>query len=337
MEKEVFRGLARTFRSTTVMKGLNAFERGRELARKWHRFEQPVAISLDASRFDQHCSRAILDWEQQIEERLTTDPVELRRLNRMRSENIGYVRTPEGGIKYTLKGGRMSGDMDTAMGNCLSMCAMMWSFMNDLGVEKYEFANDGDDGVLFVEQSWEEEVLGAYQQFFLRLGFTMKLEGVARELEHIEFCQSRPVFDGENWRMVRDPVISIGKDSLSLRAVNTPAGLLAARSAIGWCGMSLAGDIPVLGAYYRTMLTEPYRPVSEYTTGMHYLARGVDPRFGSPTSAARLSFYKAFSLTPEHQVALEQEFSNTDARIGTTAVQVDQFTTNNYTLTRTQF
>lgn len=331
MEKEVFRGLARTFHETTVMKGLNAVERGRELARKWRRFRHPVAISLDASRFDQHCSRHLLNWEQRIEERLTTDPTELRRFNRMRSRNVGFVRNAEGGYRYTLVGGRMSGDMDTAMGNCLSMCGMMWSFMDSVGIRKYSFANDGDDGVLFVEEEHEELVLREYAGYFLRLGFTMKLEGVARELEHIEFCQSRPVFDGVEWRMVRDPVVSLGKDSLTVKSVGSVEQLVAARSAVGWCGMSLAGDMPVLGVYYRTMIHGD-RPEEVPETGMQFLAARLEPRWGSPTAAARASFHKAFDLSPDQQLAIEAEIVNTECRILTTAVGVDHFSTLNKTL-----
>lgn len=326
MEKEVFRGIARVFRSKTVMKGLNALERGSEMCRKWTRFEKPVAILLDATRFDQHCNRDIISWEHEIEERMTLEPQSLRRLNSWRRVNRCFARASDGAFKYTLRGGRMSGDMDTAMGNCLTMCAMTWSFMTEMQIEKFEYANDGDDGVLMVEQEHLAKVLSNYAPFFLSLGFTMKLEGIAYELEHIEFCQSRPVFDGEKWRMLRDPRVCIGKDSLSLRGEVRVAELRSLRSSIGWCGLALAGDMPIFWRYYQSMATEE-RLDTELTTGMQFLARGMESVIAEPSQAARLSFYRAYGISPDSQLAIEHDLLHTNCNLTTTALQVDHYST----------
>lgn len=47
----------------TVFKGLTADQSGRMMRRKWLKFRDPVALGLDASRFDQHVSRQALEWE----------------------------------------------------------------------------------------------------------------------------------------------------------------------------------------------------------------------------------------------------------------------------------
>lgn len=327
MEKPIYRGIARVYGSTTVMKGLNAQERGRHIARKWRRFDKPVAVMLDASRFDQHCNRDIIAWEHAIEESLTTDKDDLRRLNRWRAKNVCFARAPGSAFKYTLNGTRMSGDMDTALGNCLTMCAMMWSFVMSLRLRRYDFVNDGDDGVLFVEESDLEAVLNSYAGYFTELGFTMKLEGVAHVLEQIEFCQARPVFDGVSYRMVRDPFLCVDKDSLCLRNIVSPSDLLEQRAAIGLCGMALAGDMPVFSALYRSFLAG--RPIAgrsqesrEYATGMEFLAHGLDIKTAPVSDETRASFHLAYGLLPDAQLAIEEEISRQPAGIDLPAVRV---------------
>lgn len=331
MEKPIYRGIARVFGDTTVMKGLNAQERGRHIARKWSRFDKPVAIMLDASRFDQHCNKDIIAWEHGIEERLTTDPADLRRLNRWRSKNVCFARAEGAAFKYTLNGTRMSGDMDTALGNCLTMCAMMWSFVMSLRIGRFEFVNDGDDGVLFVERPNLERILDTYAGYFRELGFTMKLEGVAHVLEEIEFCQARPVFDGNSYRMVRDPFVCVDKDALTLRNIADPSELATQRHAIGVCGLALAGDMPIFGALYRSFLKGsdrvPATDRREYSTGMQFLAHGMDIKDGPVSDDARASFHRAYGLLPDAQLAIEEEIKRLDAAIDLPAVSVIEFST----------
>lgn len=329
MEKEIFRGIARVFRGRTVMKGLNAEQRGAELHRKWGKFKHPIALLLDAARFDQHVSEEAIEWEHGIEEKLTTDPDDLRRLNNWRRKNVCFARVPGGGFKYTTRGKRMSGDMDTAMANCMLMCAMTESFMTDLEVI-HEYMNDGDDGVLIFEEEHLTMVLASYEAYFLALGFTMKLEGVARTMEEVEFCQARPIFDGTGWRFVRDPRVCVGKDSLSLKGLINPDEMQELRNSIGWCGLSLAGDMPIFGAFYSTMISSA-RPDQEFTTGMQFLARGMEPKFSEPTEESRLSFQRAYDIAPDDQLAIENHIRSLPTHLQTTALPVDTFSTFTYT------
>jgi hypothetical protein len=308
MEKAIFRGIAEVFRGVTVMKGYNADERGKHISGKWFKYSNPVAVLLDASRFDQHVPAQALRWEAGVFEACTSHPELFRRLNGLRRSNRCRIRTDDGCVQYNVDGCRMSGDMDTALGNCLLMCAMTWSFMRHLGIKDYSYVNDGDDGALIMERDHLEIVLGSYEQYFLRMGFTMKLEGVATELEQLEFCQARPIFDGINWRMVRDPRVCIGKDTRTLKRVLTPAHLRDLRTSIGWCGAALAGDMPIFCALYSLMVrgTE-FVPQQNFETGMQFLARDLQPRFAQPTDDARASFFFAYGIAPEEQIAMESE------------------------------
>lgn len=62
-EKELFAGLARVAGYRCVFKGMNAEETALEMHNHWKEFSDPIAIGLDASRFDQHVSREALEYE----------------------------------------------------------------------------------------------------------------------------------------------------------------------------------------------------------------------------------------------------------------------------------
>jgi len=317
MEKPIFHAMARIFGSDVVMKGLNASQRGRILEEKWARFEKPVGILLDATRFDQHCNADIIAAERRVFESVTTDVEELRRLNRMRAVNTCFARVSGGGFKYSVKGGRMSGDMDTALGNCMTMCAMTWTFMRYLGI-KFEYMNDGDDGVLIVEEQNRQLVLDNFQWYFLDFGFSMKLEGIANVIEEVEFCQAQPVFNGEQYVFVRNPYICLGKDSLSLRGLTDTDSLRELSNSIGWCGLSLAGDMPIFWRFYSSMIYGD-DPGRVYNTGMAFLSKGMSPKIKPPSMATRLSFQRAYRLSPDDQMAIEDCIQESYCRINSPA------------------
>lgn len=304
LEKAVFKAMNSVFKGVTVMKGLNAEERARALRKKWDSFSNPVAILLDAKRFDQHVHWRMRDFEDDTWMRAIGDG-HLAKLLRLRRSNVVFARAADGAIKYRVKGKRMSGDMDTALGNCYTMCGMTWTFLRNIAVRGC-YANDGDDGVIIVEHEDVEKVLSTYKEHFLRWGFNMTLEGVAHHFEHIEFCQARPVYDGQRWRMVRDPIVCLGKDSLIIGA----KPLEETANSIGWCGLSLAGDMPIFCALYRHFISDDKPDAVEFTTGMQYLARGLQPRYGPVTDEARLSFYNAFGITPDDQIAFENHIKS---------------------------
>jgi hypothetical protein len=63
IEKQVYKIIAKVFDAVTVFKGLNAAKSATALRAHWDHFDDPVAIPLDASRFDQHVSEAALKYD----------------------------------------------------------------------------------------------------------------------------------------------------------------------------------------------------------------------------------------------------------------------------------
>jgi hypothetical protein len=304
VEHRTYNAIDSVFGAPVVAKGKNAIERAQMLRAAWEAVNDPVAVFLDVSRFDQCVSASALEYEHGFYLKLFHSERELQRLLSWQIENVGYCRCHDGSIKYKVRGCRMSGDMNTALGNVLLMCALMYAYLQD-HVSKFGFVDDGDDCVVVVERAEYHKLISTCGPWFNSRGFVMKYEGCTSEFEKIEFCQAQPVFDGERWIMCRDPRICIEKDLISVVPWSTEKSWKAHCSAVGQCGLALAGNLPVLGAFY-DMLDQGVDGVQELETGMAYLARGMTGRRSQPTWQARLSFWKAFDITPDRQVALEE-------------------------------
>lgn len=314
IEHTVYKCIQLVFGSDTpiVSKGLNANEVGEAIAQKWDCFDNPVAIGADASRFDQHVSRAALEFEHGVYKTMYGGDKKLKRLLKRQLFNRMVGRCPDGVIKTTVEGVRMSGDMNTAMGNCIIMCAIVYSFFSRHGIHG-ELINNGDDCVLFVEKADEHMVLERFPQFCWDLGFLMEMEEPVHTLEEIEFCQTHPICTGDQWVLVRNFPSSIAKDSVSTKPLRTPTEFNTMRLSIAQCGMALAGNVPVYGAFYRMLARGAGCRVDgdDTMSGMKYLARGMTT--GNVVSdIARESFFHAFGYSPDEQIALEREYEKID-------------------------
>jgi len=314
LEHAIYKAIAEVYGGPTVMKGYSAEGVAKELADMWSSFRDPVAIGLDASRFDQHVRPEMLDWEHSVYAECFPKAyrARLKWLLRGQIHNKCHMRVGDGVLKYKVHGSRMSGDMNTALGNCLIMCALVWTRAHQVGI-KVRLANNGDDCVVFMERRDMELFNEGLMSWFHQYGFKMKIESPCYTFEHIEFCQSHPVFDGEGWVMVRNPLVTISKDACCVNKdyAHGPAAKKWLH-AVGECGLSMTGGIPVCQAQYRAFLRNGEAGLGENAviteTGMYFLSRGCTRGVREITDAARLSFFLAFGLTPFEQRALEAAF-----------------------------
>jgi len=160
-------------------------------------------------------------------------------------------------VKYSVKGTRASGDMNTSSGNCFTMVLLVYSYMQTLGI-KWRLANNGDDCVLMVEKR-DQHRLGGLQKWFAEMGFTMESEGAQDTFEKLVFCQTQPVWTPRGWTMVRQLTTAIAKDT------HTRCDLSRKDVFDNWCnamhhgGLSLAGNIPIYNAFYHCYPTSTTR------------------------------------------------------------------------------
>lgn len=313
-EHHYFRAINKAFGShtaATVIKGFNADKSAQILREKWDRFDQPVAIGLDASKFDMHVSVPALKYEHEFYTRLYPGSRFLKQLLRWQLCNQGVAYATDGTVKFKMQGTRCSGDINTSLGNCLLMCALVYSYSKRIGVD-VELANNGDDCVVFLESRDEQRFTSILSGWFRSRGFAMTVEPPAYEFEELEFCQTHPVQLSTGWRMVRNLSAVMTKDPMCLVPIPNVTVLRKWYGAVGMCGYKLCTGVPIMSSLYQVFL----RHGGEFSEGFLRevfknrsqlsLMQGLSSAVVDANS--RVSFYYAFGIIPDHQLLLEQYF-----------------------------
>jgi len=313
-EHKFFRAINKAYGNhtrATVIKGFNADDSARVLREKWDRFEDPIAIGLDARKFDMHVSVPALKYEHSFYKSLYPRNRDLSWLLRMQLHNKGVARARDGTVKFSIKGTRCSGDLNTSLGNCIIMCALVWVYAFERGIS-VELANNGDDCVVFMERMDEAQFNRDLEGWFVGKGFAMAVEPTVDEFEQIEFCQSRPVLLSSGWRMVRNLSACLNKDPMCLLSIPNDKVYQKWLAAIGVCGSRLTTGVPVLSEFYglfsragSTCSDGMMREVFKNRSQLH-LAQGLS--LATIDARSRVSFYYAFGVLPDAQLVIEQYF-----------------------------
>lgn len=314
LEKPLFGLIDSIFGGPTVLKGYDCIASAKHLRGMWDEFSEPVGVGMDASRFDQHCSKLALEWERGIWKLLAADKKLVGWLLKLQQRNVGETWLHDGIVKYTTNGCRMSGDMNTSSGNCLLMCAMVYCYCRKHSINRFRLANNGDDCVLVLEKR-DLHKTRDIPAWFLKLGYTMKVEPPVFAFENISFCQTQPVWDGVGWRMVRDPRVSLAKDLTSVLDLSNNRTLRLWHNAMHHGGLALTDGVPVFSQFYRMFPTCDLQQRPNETTLSDFSESGFSrmiPKVAysgrevSPYS--RFSFWLAFGILPDTQILLENRF-----------------------------
>jgi hypothetical protein len=311
-EKVYYKSIAKVFGHTTVIKGMNSLETAKILKEKWDQYGSPVAVGLDAKKFDMHVSETALKYEHSFYERVFHSR-KLTRLLSWQRRNVGHALCKDGYLRYRINGTRSSGDINTALGNCILMCAMVWTYAKEKGVSCH-LANNGDDCVVFMEEDDLNKFVNGLDKWFESVGFRMKVEEPVNSFESLEFCQTNPVFNGTDWLMVRNPKTCMIKDAMCIHSMNGKNALRKWLWAVGECGGALSQGIPVLQSMYRSFRRNGIRSSAKFQEhifkgeGRWYARRGMKCVDLEVAAAARHSFWVAFGIEPDSQIALEKYF-----------------------------
>lgn len=310
-EHKIYLGIKRLFGENTIAKGLNAVEVAQLMYSKFHSFDDPVAIGIDAKRFDQHVSLDALLFEHSVYNQHFKDS-RLKELLDMQLYNRVTIRCANGRIKYTTRGTRMSGDMNTALGNCLLMCLMMYGFREHIQVP-FKLINNGDDCVIFCDKSMLLKVTDNLHDYFKDFGFEMVTEQPVHVFEQVEFCQTRPVFNGIGYVACRDPRITQSKDAISLQPFATEKYFRSWIGTVGRGGLALTAGLPIVQEYYQCMIRNgsevELKDKLVYESGLFKYGSGLNQSYREITTETRVSFWKAFGILPDLQRAREDYLS----------------------------
>lgn len=311
-ESNLLGSFERAYGYPVVLKGKNAGEVAEAIHDSWRRYKKPVAVGLDASRFDQHVSRRALEWEHAVYMEGFPGDKQLERLLGWQLVNEGRAYVGDSRVTYTVEGCRMSGDINTGMGNCLIMSSIVLAYFQRHGIDA-RLANNGDDCVVICS-TFDLHKLAGLDQWFLDFGFTLTREDPVHTFEQIEFCQAHPVWSGLGWRMTRNPWTAMDKDSVSLLSWATDLEYREWQHAISSCGLQLAGDMPIWNEFYRAIgrggVASTRADDIVRDCGMGRMAAGLEPG-DSVGDDTRISFWRAFGILPDDQLAAEAELRST--------------------------
>jgi len=302
-----------TGNSRVVAKGLSPTQRANLIVRKFSEVPDCVVMEVDGKAFEAHLELWQLVQEHSVYSAAYPGDGALRTALNGQLRNSGFTSC---GVRFSREAGRASGDFNTGMGNSIVMLAVVVGCMSALGLSVWDTLVDGDNALVFLRRSDMSRVRPLFATTALAIsGHEMTLERPVDFVEGIRFGQSAPVWCEGGWRMVREwrKVISHG--------VASHIHLLEPRFALEWtrgvalCEASLAHGVPVLGAWANRLLllTEGVHRV-RWDALRDYQVLGVDfakvgSRARSPDPFSRQSFHRAFGVTPDEQVQLEQGMS----------------------------
>lgn len=292
-----------------IFKGLNERQRAELLKDVWDQYDNPRALMMDASRWDMHCHKKFLKNTLHRLMLKICPFSAFRRLAKKTLKNTGFT---SGGHRYKLKGSVMSGDMTTALGNCIAMICCIYALAKKLGLhKKLRIICDGDDSGIIGEL---EDVLLFMQHaeaWFRDCGHEIKLEKFVDAFEDIEFCQHHPIYAAGAWRMMPDPRKVIASSLM------VPKGKIPEYenylAQVWWARAILHQGMPVIGPLFRRLAQRYPKPenwdVSLYTSLMgEKLGRETrkDVFVRHVTREARATCSRIWGIEPDEQLALEQ-------------------------------
>lgn len=318
LEKRVYKSINHAFgahTAHTVIKGLNVVDAGAVCYAKWSRFASPVAVGLDASKFDMHTSQAALKYEHSFYTTIFPHSKELRTILRWQLVNEGTAHCDDGRVEFKMMGTRSSGDLNTSLGNCIIMCSLIYAYKETRGVD-VELLNNGDDCVVIMESHHLQRFMAGLSRWFSNYGYRMTVEDPVFEFEGIDFCQSHPIKVDGVPTMVRNTSAVLRKDPMCLVPVPTVSSLRKWLRAVGDCGLSICSGVPVLQSYYKMYQRsgEAYgagylKHLFKNTSHLERM-RGLSANSTEVLASTRCSFYFATGLLPDYQEELERLFDN---------------------------
>lgn len=312
LEHRMYQAIDAVFGSATIMKGYTAERRAAVIKEHCGAFKEFVAVGQDFSKFDQHISEEALRYEHGFYLSAYGNDAELQRLLAWQLKTTCYANVQDGTVKYNVRGGRMSGDMNTAMGNCIISAALVWAYCREIGV-RVRLIVDGDDSVAFMERTDLEKYTSGIQEWMARRGFRLVSEKPVYHIYQVEFCQCRYVGLSQP-TMVRTPLKAVTQDHAWVADQKLKWAEVLAATGMG--GLSLYGNVPLLGAYYAMLARAA--PVSAKV-----LAR-LDTRSSwlrdatfrgthvEPSEDARYQYWLTWGMEPGAQRAHERRFEATD-------------------------
>jgi len=314
VEHVIYKAVETVFGYTVIVKGLNQTERGRLIEASWRAFDEPVAIMLDASKFEQSVSAECIDFEYDLYSQYYKGDKLFRYMMRQQRSYKGKARSTNGKLSFKVSGVRASGMNNTALGNCVISAGFAFDILSIMQAKDSSFGFrvhvDGDDVVVIMSKVHAESFRVFAKEYYREAGFRMKMEATVDIIEHIDFCQSRPVFDGVGYVMIRNMKASLAKDAVSRKPLDNNKIFEKWSAAVGAGGISCTGGIPVHQSFYSCILraSRGAKPLTNdpVQRSQRYKTRGMTRSVMDIHPVTRCSYWLAFGILPDAQECIEK-------------------------------
>nr|QLI47699.1 MAG: RNA-dependent RNA polymerase [Nodaviridae sp.] len=225
-----------------IAKGRNLYQRAQDLHMLWNLCLNPVALSLDLSRWDMHVGTPMIGVMHLMYKSMIENPY-FQMLLECQMANVAITQNR---VRYKTDGGVMSGDMTTALGNCVAVIVIILSLRQVLSevamrnegqmprnwegnsalqslwlnikpnlTEKvlsilrmkvpFLLYDDGDDHAVIMERELVPLMKQILPQWWALMGHELKVESEVQQFHQILFCQHKPHLGPEGWVMMPDP------------------------------------------------------------------------------------------------------------------------------------
>lgn len=308
----------------TCAKGMNSIERMDYLLSLVRELVEPVSVGLDGSAFDAHVSPGALklEWKfYKIAMRAAgysnATIAKAVAMGKCQLRNKVRFRCKDGVLRYTVDGNRMSGDLNTGLGNSVLQSVFIAAAMRELGIpeEHWRMLVDGDDAVLLVSGAYRDR-LSRLSEIFERFSQELKVSDVTAvsedSMETIEFCQMRPVRVQGVWRLVRSPDRVVALYTMSYRWFQDDTLTRRFFATVSEPELAYCQGLPMLQEFFSTLHTWGGSAKKLESVLNQYWLKNLG-KCGLKCESfidddTRVSFEKAFGYTPLQQLAAEEDF-----------------------------
>lgn len=290
--------------NTVFTKLYDSYGIAQVLRDSWDSFSSPVAICLDHSKFDGHYCEELLKNEHSYWLRLNPSE-KLRHLLRYQYINKGVTSN---GIKYKVKGTRLSGEFTTSEGNTVLNYAMLATWCLSSSIKRARIHANGDDSVVIMEHD-ELKKLSSLD-FFRNFNMETEQDRIAYDFREISFCQAQPLRvlkDGKLvWYMVKEPARSLSRIQYS----DSRYAKIATRylAGVGLCELAVSSGIPIsqaMACWLISLNEKPLASVDKFparTSGNHSEPKSIHQQ-------TRVDYEYAFGISTHAQLFLEYVFA----------------------------
>lgn len=291
------------FDTVMTTKGMDQYQQARLLVSQSLRFNQPIYILADHSRFD---SRQHTQWLiEEAKYNIAYFDNDSTFSNLYQSQIGRKYGTSRNGTRYQVTGTRMSGAPNTSHGNCTTNYAILSYWLGECGIQQSRIIVNGDDSVIIIEATDKERV---DPSLLNALGFGTTYT-IVDELPKVSFCQTNPIQTINGPLMVRDPLRVITRATVCIDKSVNDSDFLNWLHTVGQCEESQNMGVPILQSFSRflTRCGNKTIAIKDDMQQRKLHTEGLDSQI---TNRARMDFYCAFAITPTQQRLYEQYFEN---------------------------